>query len=157
MARRYVALERRGNTLQATALVHEAYVRLARTECKLQNAQTFVMSAVQVMRHILVDHARARRRQKRGCGEPNISVDGLQVASESSPEILELDEALQHLANCDPRKSSVIELLFFGGLTYNECAGVLEISTATLHRELRLAKAWLCRELKPVAGDPEIR
>jgi RNA polymerase sigma-70 factor, ECF subfamily len=103
------------------------------------------------MRRILVDHARARRRQKRGCGNQNISIEeGIQLTAGSPVDLLELDDALERLAQHDPRKSKVIELLFFGGLTYDECAAALQMSTATLHRELRMAKAWLCKELSPV-------
>jgi RNA polymerase sigma factor (TIGR02999 family) len=151
LARHYLALERRGHTLRATALVHEAYVRLARSDGTWKNPAALCAAATHAMRRILVDHARARRRQKRGCGTPNISIDeGIQLAAGSPVDLLELDEALERLAQHDPRKSKVIELLFFAGLTYDECATALEMSTATLHRELRMAKAWLCKELSPV-------
>lgn len=153
LARRYLARERPDHTLQATALVHEAYVRLARTDSAWQSSRALCGSAAHAMRHILVDHARARRRQKRGSGVPVISLDGIPTPAGSAPDLLELDEALRRLERHDPRKGRVIELLFFGGLTYDECAAVLDVSPATLHRELRMAKAWLYKELSPIPRD----
>jgi RNA polymerase sigma factor (TIGR02999 family) len=153
-ARRYLAVERRSHTLRATALVHEAYVRLAGAEGTWQNQSAFCAAAAHAMRRILVDYARTRGRQKRGCGAPDLSLDeGIERAGNTPFGLIELDDALQRLAQHDPRKSKIVELLFFGGLTYDECAAAVEVSPATLHRELRMAKAWLAQELNPVAAD----
>ena len=103
------------------------------------------------MRHILVDHARAQERQKRGLRAKKVTLDEtVAIGEPESPDLLDLDGALKRLEQHDKRKSQVIELLFFGGLTYDECAAVLNISAVTLYRELKMAKAWLCRELAPV-------
>lgn len=148
LASRCLLAERPGHTLRATALVHEAYLRLAGSDAEWKDRVQFYAVAARVMRHILVDHARSHRRQKRGGGAEKVSLDeAIMVGEESSLDLLELDQALQKLSALDERKSQVIELLFFGGLTYDESAAALNISPATLHRELKLAKAWLYREL----------
>jgi RNA polymerase sigma factor (TIGR02999 family) len=141
--------ERPGHTLRATALVHEAYVRLAGSEAaEYQDRIQFYAVAAKVMRHILVDHARSHARQKRGGGAEKVSLDeAIMVGEQGSLDLIELDQAMERLAANDPRKSQIVELLFFGGLTYEESAAALKISPATLHRELKLAKAWLHREL----------
>ena len=132
--------------------MHEAYLRLVDSNSEIQDRLQFYAVAARVMRHILVDHARSHARQKRGGGAQQIPFDeAVMVGAEPSSDLLELDEALTRLAAIDPRKSQVIELLFFGGLTYEESAAALNISPATLHRDLTMAKAWLHREMKPLS------
>jgi len=145
--------ERPDHTLRATALVHEAYLRLVDSEITLQDRVHFYVISARLLRRILVDHAKSRNRHKRGGEFQKIPLDeAVLVGPESDHGILELDEALRRLAAQDQRKSELIELLFFGGLTYDEAAAALKISPATVHRELTLAKAWLHRELsQPVA------
>jgi RNA polymerase sigma factor (TIGR02999 family) len=148
LAARCLMAESPGHTLRATALVHEAYLRLAGAETEWQDRVQFYAVAARMMRRILVDHARARSRQKRGSGAEKVSLDeAIMVGEENSLDLVDLDEALQKLAELDPRKSQIVELLFFGGLTTEESAAALNISLATLHRELKLAKAWLHRAL----------
>ena len=148
LAARCLSGERPDHTLRATALVHEAYLRLVDSEVDWQDRVHFYRVAAQVLRHILVDHARAHGRQKRGAGAERVPLEeALMVGPEAPSGIIELDEALERLATHDRRKSEVVELLFFGGLTYDETAVALNISPATVHRELALAKAWLYREL----------
>jgi RNA polymerase sigma-70 factor, ECF subfamily len=113
-----------------------------------QDRRHFYAVAARVMRQILVDHARSQKRQKRGGGAPQIPLDeAVLVGPETSPDVLNLDESLQRLSDLDRRKAQIVELLFFGGLTYEEIAGVLDVSPATVHRELKMAKAWLYRDL----------
>lgn len=148
LAARCLASERPGHTLRATDLVNEAYVRLVHCEPDFNNRVHFFAVSARLLRRILVDHARAHNRQKRGAGGEKITLDeAMLVGPAMQGGILDLDEALERLAAQDKRKSEVVELLFFGGLTYDETAVALEISAATVHRELRLAKAWLHREL----------
>lgn len=145
--------ERPDHTLRATALVHEAYLRLVDSEIALQDRVHFYVISARLLRRILVDHAKSRNRHKRGGEFQKIPLDeAVLVGPESDHGILELDEALQRLAAQDQRKSELIELLFFGGLTYDEAADALKISPATVHRELTLAKAWLHRELSQPAA-----
>jgi RNA polymerase sigma factor (TIGR02999 family) len=154
LASRCLLAERPGHTLRATALVHEAYVRLAGSDAaQWQDRVQFYAVAARVMRHILVDHARSHARQKRGGGAEKVPLDeAIMVGEQGSLDLIELDQAMERLAAQDPRKSQIIELLFFGGLTYDESAAALNISPATLHRELKLAKAWLHRELTQTPG-----
>lgn len=148
LAGRCLVSERPDHTLRATALVHEAYLRLVDSDVAWQDRVHFYAVAARVMRHILVDHAKAQKRQKRGGGVEHVALDEAAVAGpDCNTGVLELDRLLERLATNDARKSQVVELLFFGGLTYDEAAAALGISTATLHRELKLAKAWLYREL----------
>lgn len=148
LAARCLMAESPGHTLRATALVHEAYLRLAGAETDWQDRVQFYAVAARMMRRILVDHARARSRQKRGSGAEKVSLDeAIMVGEENSLDLVDLDEALQRLAELDARKSQIVELLFFGGMTVEESAAALSISPATLHRELKLAKAWLHRAL----------
>ena len=152
LASRCLFSERGDHTLRATALVHEAYIRLADAGGDWKDRVHFYAVAARVMRHILVDHARAGKRQKRGEGLEHIALDqALLVSSQRSQDLSALDESLNRLAAHDPRKSQVVELLFFGGLTYEEAAAALGISPATVHRELRMAKAWLHRDLTAVS------
>jgi RNA polymerase sigma-70 factor (ECF subfamily) len=149
LARRSMAGERSDHTLQVTALVNEAYLRLVDLK-RMQwqdRAHFFAMSA-RLMRRILVDHARARRYDKRGGGVRPVSLDeALHVAADADRDLVALDEALAALAATDERKARVVELRFFGGLTIDEASAVLHVSPETVGRDWRLAKAWLAREL----------
>lgn len=148
LASRCLRSERPDHTLRATALVNEAYLRLVNADVAWQDRVHFFAIAARVLRRILVDHAKTHNRQKRGAGAEKIPFDeAVLVGATESSEILELDDALQRLATHDARKSEIVELLFFGGLTYDETAAALNISPATVHRELVMAKAWLHREL----------
>jgi len=140
--------ERPDHTLRATALVHEAYVRLVDSEVAWQDRVHFFAVSARMLRRILVDHAKSNNRKKRGGELQKVTLDeAVLVGPEAGKGLMELDEALHRLAAQDQRKSELIELLFFGGLTYDEAAAALKISPATVHRELTLAKAWLYREL----------
>jgi RNA polymerase sigma factor (TIGR02999 family) len=153
LAARCLLSERPGHTLPATALVHEAYMRLVQADVAWEDRVHFYAVAARVMRRVLVDHAKANHRQKRGGGADRITLDEAAIVGPDPPAgIVELDEALQRLATRDERKSNIVELLFFGGMTYEETAGALKISPATVHRELRMAKAWLHRELTQPAS-----
>jgi RNA polymerase sigma factor (TIGR02999 family) len=149
MARRYMRNEAQGNSLQATALVHEVYLRLVdvtQVEWR-QRAQFFAMAA-QMMRRILVDAARARKAQKRGDDVIKLNIDETAVLSKTPDNsVLELDAALERFAEVAPRQAKVVELRYFGGLTEEEIVGVLDISPRTVRRDWDLAKAWLLREL----------
>ena len=148
LARRHMAGEGPDHVLQATALVNEAYLRLVNVELNFNDRVHFYAVAARLLRHILVDHAKSLNRAKRGGGAHKLSLDEALVVGQAAPSgILDLDEALQRLAAHDTRKAELVELLFFGGLTYDEAAVALSISPATVHRELRMAKAWLHREL----------
>jgi len=148
LAGRCLRAERPDHTLRATALVNEAYLRLVDADVAWQDRVHFFAVSARLLRRILVDHAKAHNRDKRGGGAEKISLDeAVLVGPQATGGILELDEALQRLATHDQRKSELIELLFFGGLTYDETAAALDISPATVHRELKMAKAWLHREL----------
>jgi RNA polymerase sigma factor (TIGR02999 family) len=148
LAQRCLYAEGREHTLRATELVHEAYMRLIGADVGWQNRAHFYAIAARVLRRILVEHARTRGRQKRGGGLEEVSLeDAIIVGPEANATVLALDEALERLSKLDERKSEVLQLLFFGGLTYEETAAALDISPATVHRELKLAKAWLHREI----------
>jgi RNA polymerase sigma factor (TIGR02999 family) len=155
LAARCLASERPDHTLRATALVHEAYLRLADADVDFQDRVHFYAVAARMLRRILVDHAKSNRRQKRGGGAQRVDLDeSLMVGPQTPDGVLELDQALNKLAAVDRRKAEIVQLLFFGGLTYEETAAALSISDSTLYRELTMAKAWLHRELAepPVAG-----
>jgi len=149
VARRYMAAERTGHVLQTSALVNEAYLRLF--DCRQldwRDRAHFFAVCAQLMRRILIDIARSSRYQKRGGGAPHISLDeALGVGQQFNIEILSLNNALKALASVDPRKGRVVELRFFGGLSVEETAEVLNISKETVARDWRVAKAWLLREL----------
>jgi RNA polymerase sigma factor (TIGR02999 family) len=151
LASSYLRRERSDHTLQATALVHEAFLRLIdQRSVKWQSRAHFFGIAAQMMRRILVDHARAHDTDKRGSGEARLSLDeALIVAPSTDVDLLALDEALARLAAIDAQQSRVVELRFFGGLTIAETAEVLRVSPATVGREWTLAKAWLYAELAP--------
>jgi RNA polymerase sigma factor (TIGR02999 family) len=160
VARRHMFGERPGHTLQATALVNEAYLRLV--DCKRvhwQNRAHFFAISAQLMRRILVDSARARGYRKRGGGIPKVTLDeGLIRPQEKGKDLVALDDALKALSEFDPRKGRVIELRFFGGLSVEETAEVLKVSPETVLRDWRLAKAWLAREMsktEPTAAERE--
>jgi RNA polymerase sigma-70 factor, ECF subfamily len=149
IARRCMAGERAGHTFQATALVNEAYMRLIdASNVDWQDRAHFLAVAARIMRRILVDHARTRHSQKRGGNSVAVSLDdALIVAREPRHDFEALDDALAALARVDDRKSRVVELRFFGGLTVDETASVLQVGPDTVMRDWRLAKAWLQREM----------
>jgi RNA polymerase sigma factor (TIGR02999 family) len=150
LASRYMAGERSGHPLQTTALINEAYIRLIEWKnMKWENRAHFFGVAAQLMRRILVDIARARLGAKRGAGAHETSLDEAFIFQpEKSRDLLALDEALTKLAEVDPRKSRIVELRFFGGLSVEETAAVTKISDRTVLREWILAKAWLYQEIK---------
>ena len=143
--------ERPDHTLQPTALVHEAYLRIAGQgqQIQWQNKAHFFALAAQVMRHVLVDHARAHRTEKRGAGQTRIPLEeAVQLPAEANLDLVALDDALRALAAKDERKSRLVELRYFGGLSIEETADVLGLSPTTIRREWTLTKAWLRREMK---------
>lgn len=145
LAHHYMRHERAGHTLQTTALVNEAYMRLADYKrMRWQSRAHFFAVAAQVMRRILVEHARSRAYLKRGAGAQKVSIDEAAVVSEGrSAEVIAVDDALKELEAWDSRKGRIVELRFFGGLSIDETAEVLKISPTTVQREWRSAKAWL--------------
>ena len=149
IAGRIMTAERPNHTLQATALVNEAYVRLVDAgEATWQDRAHFFALCARAMRQILIDHARARASEKRGGGEVAIALDeGLIAGPSPEANLLGLDDALNRLAQLDPRKSQVVEMRFFGGLSLDETAEALKVSTKTVQRDWQLARAWLYREL----------
>ena len=149
LAHHYMARERAGHTLQTTALVNEAFLKLVnRKNLQWQNRAHFFGLAAQVMRTILVDHARSHASAKRGGGARNLELDeAMLVSQQKASEVVALDEALNQLALIDPRQSRIVELRFFGGLTVEEAAEVLHVSPVTIKREWSTAKAWLYHEL----------
>ena len=149
LARRHMAGERRDHTLQPTALVHEAFGRLIDADIPWNDRVHFFAVAATTMRRILVEHARKAHRAKRGGGAHRVTLDDdAAVVQPATVEILALDQALDRLAVFDERKARAVELHYFGGMTYEEGAAAMGLSAATFHRELRLARAWLQRELK---------
>lgn len=154
LAHSYMNRERKGHTLQTTALVNEAYLRLFnREEIHWQNRAHFFAIAAQLMRRILVDHARGRTSQKRGGKAQMVSLDEAAIISqERASEVIALDEALKGLALIDPQQSRIVELRFFGGLSVDETAEVLSLSPATIKREWSSAKLWLHREISKRYG-----
>jgi len=150
LAHHYMSRERADHTLQTTAILNEAYLRLVDNNPKppWQNRTHFVAAAAQLMRRIMVDHARERRSLKRGGGAVKVTLDETAFVTESrSEELLALDDALERLAVQDPRKSQIVELRYFGGLTVEETAEFLKLSRRTVEREWTMAKAWLYRAL----------
>lgn len=142
--------ERPGHTLQATALVHEAYLKMVGVQpAGWESRAQFFGLAAHVIRHILIDHARGRQRQKRGSGQALVSLsDVLEAPDERSYELMALHEALERLAEKDERQSRIVELRFFGGLSIEETAHVMNLSLTTVKAEWRLARAWLYRQLE---------
>ena len=151
LARRYMRRESPGHTLQTSALVNEAFLKLVdQRNVHWQNRAHFFGIAAQMMRRILVDYARTRTSEKRGAGTPALSLDeGLIVSDERSAEVVAVHEALEQLSQIDPRKEQIVELRFFAGLSVDETAEVLGVSPGTVMRDWALAKAWLRREMSP--------
>jgi RNA polymerase sigma factor (TIGR02999 family) len=154
LAGRYLRRERSDHTLQPTALVNEAYMRLIdQHSVRWQNRAHFFGVAAQMMRRILVDHAKGHRREKRGGGARKVSLDeAIELSDERANGLVALDEALTALAKFDERKSRVVELRYFGGLSVEETAGVLQVSVNTILRDWKLARAWLYNQIKKI--DP---
>jgi len=157
LARARLRGERAGHTLQTTALVHEAYLRLAASEVAPVDRVHFLALAASTMRRVLIDHARGRRRDKRGAGVLHVALEDAPEAAVSlgppAIDVLDVDRALADLGRFDARKARILELHVFGGLTYGELAEVTAISQATVHRELRLGCAWLRRALSSETGE----
>jgi RNA polymerase sigma factor (TIGR02999 family) len=157
MARRLMRQQRPGHTLQTTALVHEAYLRLAGVSgTALQSRTHFFSLAATAMRHILVDHARAHQTDKRGAAYQPVPLDEIAISTERAAELVALDDALTALTALHPRQGRVVEMRYFGGLSAEETAEVLQVSPDTVLRDWRAAKAWLHRELSH-AAKPESR
>lgn len=154
IARRYMRRERSGHTLQTTAVVHEAYLRLIdQKHVQWQNRAHFFAIAAQMMRRILITHAQSHAYAKRGGGTFKVSLDEAAILSqERAGELIALDEALTSLTAIDPRRSQVVELRFFGGLSNEEIAEVLKVSPNTVTRDWNVAKAWLYREMSKEQG-----
>jgi RNA polymerase sigma factor (TIGR02999 family) len=150
VADRCLAEEARGQTLQPTALVHEAYLRLiGGSGASWRSRAHFFHAAARAIRRILIDRARARRRERRGGGARRLSLDAAQCVAVDGPsfDVLELDEALERLAELDPQKARIVELRFFGGLDVDETARTLRVSASTVARDWRFSRTWLHREL----------
>ncbi len=154
LARRYMGRERSGHTLQTTALVNEVYLRMVDIkDVQWQNRAHFFAVSAQLMRRILVDFARSRGYQKRGGGVRRVSFDDAQdISVERSADLIALDDALNSLEKVDERKSRVVELRFFGGLSVSETAHVLKVSADTVMRDWKMAKVWLLREMSGEAS-----
>ena len=150
LAHQYISRERLGHTLQTTALVNEAYLRLVeQKDVEWESRAHFFAVSAQVMRHILVDYARQHASAKRGGKFQKVELDGeVSVSRERASELVALDEAMQALHEIHPRRSKVVELRYFGGLNNREASAVLKVSEATIERDWRFAKAWLYRELR---------
>jgi RNA polymerase sigma-70 factor (ECF subfamily) len=155
LARRYMSRERKGHTLQTTALINEAYVRLVdQKNVHWANRSHFFAISAQIMRRILIDHARRHAYAKRGGGAQQVSLEEVAaITPNPSRELVRLDEALKSLAEMDPRRSQVVELRYFGGLSNEEIAGVLNISANTVTRDWNMARAWLYHQLSETAGN----
>ena len=155
LAKRYMAKERTGHTLQPTALVNEAYLRLVDlNKMRWQNRAHFFAVAAQMMRRILVEFARKRHRHKRGGEAERVTLeDQLEITSEARPDLVAIDELLTTLAAIDGRLNRVVELRFFGGLTVEETAEVMQMSPQTVNRAWKTAKVWLLRELNTKRPD----
>lgn len=149
IARRCLRRERPDHTIQATALIHEAYLRLFDIrQVRWQDRTHFFAIVAKVMRRVLIEYARAQGCSKRGGGVRRVNLDeALTISAKSDPEIVRLDEALEEMAKFDPRKAQVVEMRYFGGLTSGEVAGVLGVSPQSVNRDWSLAKAWLVREM----------
>lgn len=148
MAARYMRGENAGHTLQSTALVNEAYLRLVDIELQLEDRAHFLALAARTMRRILVDHARSKHRQKRSSGRPPLTFDdSIMLGEEGDPRLLDLDEALYKLEEFDARLARAVELVYFGGLTTQEAADLLGVSRVTLNKDMNLAKAWLLDQI----------
>jgi RNA polymerase sigma factor (TIGR02999 family) len=155
LARRYMSRERKGHTLQTTALINEAYVRLVdQRNVHWANRSHFFAISAQIMRRILIDHARRHAYAKRGGGAQQVSLEEVAaVTPDPGRELVRLDEALKSLAEMDPRRSQVVEMRYFGGLNNEEIAGVLNISENTVTRDWNMARAWLYQQLTETAAN----
>lgn len=154
IAARYLRDEPPGHTWQATDLVHESYLQLAGADVDWQDRAHFLAVAARQMRRLLVDHARNKRRAKRGGGAlPVTFEEGLLPAQSPDEDLLDLDRALERLAERDTRKAAILELHVFGGLSYEEIAAALDLSTATVNRELRFARAWVFKEVQALRTE----
>jgi len=155
LARRYMSRERKGHTLQTTALINEAYVRLVdQRNVHWANRSHFFAISAQIMRRILIDHARRHAYAKRGGGAQQVSLDEAAIVTRAlGSDLLRLDEALKSLAEKDPRRSQVVELRYFGGLNNEEIAGVLHVSENTVTRDWNMARAWLYQQLTESAAN----
>jgi len=155
LARRYMSRERKGHTLQTTALINEAYVRLVdQRNVHWANRSHFFAISAQIMRRILIDHARRHAYAKRGGGAQHVSLEEVAaVTPDPGRELVRLDEALKSLAEMDPRRSQVVEMRYFGGLNNEEIAGVLNISENTVTRDWNMARAWLYQQLTETAAN----
>ena len=154
IARRHMRGERDGHTLQASALVNEAYLRLIElTQVQWQNRVHFLAMASRIMRRVLVDAARAKAYQKRGAGAQRVTLGDALAVPQGGQDFVALDDALKELERVDPRKCQVVEMRFFGGLSAEETAEALDVSVGTVLRDWRLAKAWLARELGASTRD----
>jgi RNA polymerase sigma-70 factor (ECF subfamily) len=148
LARNYMRAERGSHTLQATAVVHEAFLRLIQANVALQDRGHFFALASRLMRRVLVDHAKSRSRMKRNSGTKDpVSDDAPETAPPMDFDVVALDDALEGLQQMEPRLAQVIELHYFGGLTYDQIAAAVGTSAATVHRDIRLARAWLLNEI----------
>jgi RNA polymerase sigma factor (TIGR02999 family) len=147
LARNYMRAERGSHTLQATAVVHEAFLRLIQANVALQDRTHFFSLASRLMRRVLVDHAKSRSRLKRNLDMKNSVPEESDDPPGNNFDVIALDEALETLAQLEPRLAQVIELHYFGGLTYDQIAEAAGASTATVHRDIRLARAWLLAEI----------
>jgi RNA polymerase sigma-70 factor (ECF subfamily) len=155
LARRYMNRERKGHTLQTTALINEAYVRLVdQKNVHWANRSHFFAISAQIMRRILIDHARRHAYAKRGGGAQQVSLEeAATVARDQGKELLRLDEAIKSLSEMDPRRGQVVELRYFGGLNNEEIAGVLNVSENTVTRDWNMARAWLYQQLTGSAAN----
>ena len=147
LARNYMRTERGSHTLQATAVVHEAFLRLIQANVELQDRAHFFALASRLMRRVLVDHAKSRSRIKRNAGVRELSIVDPDPLPVTNFDVIALDDALESLVRLEPRLAQVIELHYFGGLTYEQIAEAAGASTATVHRDIRLARAWLLNEI----------
>jgi RNA polymerase sigma factor (TIGR02999 family) len=148
LARNYMRAERGSHTLQATAVVHEAFLRLIQANVALQDRGHFFALASRLMRRVLVDHAKSRSRMKRNSGAKELAADdSSRVDPPMDFDVVALDDALEGLQQMEPRLAQAIELHYFGGLTYDQIAVAMSTSAATVHRDIRLARAWLLNEI----------
>jgi len=153
LAGHFMQQEQAGHTLQSTALVNEAYLRLIEVELDLKDRAHFLSIAARIMRRILVDHARARQRHKRDGGRKPLTLDESIVLSEQGdPRLIDLDEALEKLARFDERPAAPVELVYFGGLTTREAADLPGVPRVTLNKDMNLAKAWLMHQIGDAGG-----
>ena len=155
LAKSYMRRERQDHTLQATALINEAYLRLAREDVDWKNREHFIGVAAHVMRRVLVDYARAHRAEMRGGGLKRVELEeGIAISAERNEEVLALDDALNRLAEKSVRQARVVELRYFGGLSVEEIAGVLGVAPRSVKRDWALARIWLFQELGAKGSNP---